>query len=54
MRRQLRMFGADPAEYHGRVLDIRADIQKLRRDAGPRLGWDYDALSDERLSDVEQ
>jgi phenylpropionate dioxygenase-like ring-hydroxylating dioxygenase large terminal subunit len=54
LARQLRMFGADPADYHGRVLDIRADIQKLRRDAGPRLGWDYDAFPDERLSDIEQ
>ena len=54
LKRQLRMFGADPDEYRDRVLDIRKDIQKLRRKAGPRLGWDYDAFSDERLSDVEQ
>jgi hypothetical protein len=52
--RALRMFGADPAEYHGRVLDVREDVQQLRREAGPRLGWDYDALTDQRLSDVEQ
>ncbi len=51
---QLRMFGGDPAAYVGRVLDIRGDVQKLRREAGPRLGFDYDGLSDERLSDVEQ
>ncbi len=54
LKRQLRVFGADPAEYVGRVLDIRTDVQKLRREAGPRLGWDYDGLTDERLSDVEQ
>ncbi len=50
----LRKFGADPDDYHGRVLDIRDDMQKLRRDAGPSLGFDYDALTDERLSDIEQ
>ncbi len=54
LRRQLRMFGADPADYAGRVLDIREDVQKLRREAGPRLGYDYDRMSDERLSDIEQ
>jgi len=54
MEHQLRMYGVDPAEYNGRVLDIRQDVQKLRRDAGPRLGYDYDRLSDERLSDIEQ
>lgn len=54
LRHALRRYGADPADYRGRVLDVRRDIQKLRRDAGPRLGFDYSALSDERLSDVEQ
>jgi phenylpropionate dioxygenase-like ring-hydroxylating dioxygenase large terminal subunit len=51
---QLEKFGGNPSDYHGRVLDIRLDIQKLRRDAGPRLGYDYDLMSDERLSDIEQ
>jgi phenylpropionate dioxygenase-like ring-hydroxylating dioxygenase large terminal subunit len=50
----LARFGADPDDYRGRVLDVRKDIQKLRRDAGPRLGLDYDGFSDDRLSDVEQ
>ena len=54
LTKQLAKFGGDPADYDSRVLDIRHDIQKLRRDAGPALGWDYDALSDERLSDIEQ
>jgi len=52
--RQLRMFGADPDDYRGRVLNIRADIPELRRAAGPRLGWDYDAFTDEQLTDIEQ
>jgi len=54
LERALRMFGSDPADYRGRVLDVREAVQELRRAAGPRLGWDYDALTDERLSDVEQ
>jgi len=52
--RSLQMFGADPADYHGRVLDIRADMPALRRQAGPGLGWDYDPFTDERLTDIEQ
>ena len=51
---QLTTFGGDPDNYQGRVLEIRDDIQSLRRAAGPSLGWDYDAFSDERLSDIEQ
>jgi phenylpropionate dioxygenase-like ring-hydroxylating dioxygenase large terminal subunit len=54
LEHQLRMFGADPDEYAGRVLDVRADMQKIRREAGPKRGFDYDQLSDERLSDIEQ
>ena len=54
LRGQLRRFGGEPDDYDDRVLDVRADIQKLRRDAGPRLGWDYDRMTDERLSDIEQ
>ena len=54
LRHQLRLFGEDPDAYQGRVLDIRKGIQRLRREAGPRLGWDYSSLSDERLSDIEQ
>ena len=51
---QLKKFGADPADYEGRVLDIRGDMPQLRRQAGPALGWDYTPFSDERLSDIEQ
>lgn len=54
MEHQLKMYGADPAAYAGRVLDVRLDAQKLRRAAAPRLGFDYDRLTDERLSDIEQ
>lgn len=54
LRMQLAKYGVDPDAYRGRVLDIRGDIPKLRRAAGPRLGYDYDGLSDLHLSDIEQ
>jgi phenylpropionate dioxygenase-like ring-hydroxylating dioxygenase large terminal subunit len=54
LARQLVRFGADPAAYRGRVLDIRGDIPALRRAAGPRLGYDYSTLSDLHLADIEQ
>ncbi|HIF92688.1 MAG TPA: aromatic ring-hydroxylating dioxygenase subunit alpha [Myxococcales bacterium] len=54
LKGQLRMFGGDPDAYDGRVLEIRTDIPRLRREAGPRLGWCYDDMSDLRLSDIEQ
>ena len=54
LRMQLARYGANPEAYRGRVLDIRNDIPKLRRAAGPRLGYDYHGLSDLHLSDIEQ
>lgn len=51
---QLDLWGMDGSDYHGRVLDIRADVPAMRRAAGPALGWDYDLMSDQRLSDIEQ
>ena len=47
-------YGVDPADYNGRNLDIRLDVQKYRRDKGSELGFDYSELTDERLSDIEQ
>ncbi len=54
LKAQIEKFGGNPAEFSGRVLDIRCAMQTLRRENGARRGWDYSALSDERLSDVEQ
>ncbi len=53
-RMALERYGADPAAYTGHILDIHADVQRLRRQEGPRLGYDYTAMTDERLTDVEQ
>lgn len=54
LEHQLKLHGVDPDRYHGRVLDIRADLQRIRREVGSRLGFDYNRLSDERLTDIEQ
>jgi phenylpropionate dioxygenase-like ring-hydroxylating dioxygenase large terminal subunit len=54
LSQQIQKFGGDPESYTGRVLDIRADMPKLRRKAGPGLGYDYDGLTDLQLSDIEQ
>lgn len=50
----LRQLGLDPDDYHGRVLDVRMNVQRQRRELGAALGFDFDMLSDERLSDIEQ
>ncbi len=54
LKHQLGMFGLNPDEYEGRVLDIRADVQRVRREVGASLGYDYSAMSDVRLTDIEQ
>ncbi len=54
MRHQCKMYGVDPDAYTGRVLEFREDMQKVRRQVGPRLGFDFERLSDERLTDIEQ
>lgn len=54
LEHQLKVHGVDPAAYAGRVLDVRADMQQIRREVSPRLGFDVDLLSDERLTDIEQ
>ena len=43
--------GMDPAEYEGRVSDIRLDVQRFKREHGPAQGKDYSALNDDQLTD---
>jgi phenylpropionate dioxygenase-like ring-hydroxylating dioxygenase large terminal subunit len=50
----LEIMGLDPEGYKGRTLEVRKDIQKAKRDTGPKLGYNYDLLSDEQLSDIVQ
>lgn len=51
---QLETLGMDRNDYKGRVLDVRADVQARKREMGPALGYNYDLLSDEQLSDIVQ
>ena len=50
----LQGFGLDPAEFKGRVPDIRKVVQRHKREVGKQLGFDYSSLSDEQVSDVWQ
>jgi hypothetical protein len=43
--------GMDPAEYEGRVSDIRRDVQKFMRANGHLQGKDYSELNDDQLTD---
>lgn len=51
---QLQGLGLDPADFKGRVLDVREAVQKRKREAGAANGVDYSEFSDEQLSDVWQ
>jgi phenylpropionate dioxygenase-like ring-hydroxylating dioxygenase large terminal subunit len=43
--------GMDPADYDGRVSDIRRDVQLFKRQHGEAQGKDYSELNDEQLTD---
>lgn len=47
----MRHAGMDPAEYEGRVSDIRRDVQLFKRKHGKAQGKDYSALNDDQLTD---
>jgi phenylpropionate dioxygenase-like ring-hydroxylating dioxygenase large terminal subunit len=51
---QMKALGMDKDDYTGRVLDVRRDIQIKKRELGSSLGYNYDLLSDEQLSDIVQ
>ena len=51
---QLQALGMDKDDYQGRVLDVRRDVQIKKRELGASLGYNYDLLSDEQLSDIVQ
>jgi phenylpropionate dioxygenase-like ring-hydroxylating dioxygenase large terminal subunit len=54
MAPQMVALGMDPEDFRGRVHDVRAAVQKKRREMGPSLGHNYDLLSDDELSDIVQ
>jgi phenylpropionate dioxygenase-like ring-hydroxylating dioxygenase large terminal subunit len=47
-------LGLDPADFRGRVTDLRLAVQKRKREVGASLGYDYSDLADDQLSDVWQ
>ncbi len=51
---QLQSLGLDPAQFRGRVLDVRRAVQLRKREIGRQRGFHYEQLSDEQLSDVWQ
>ena len=53
-RAQLENLGLDPADFRGRVLDVRRAVQRRKREVGRQFGYDYAPFSDNQLSDVWQ
>lgn len=51
---QLKSLGLNPADFQGRVLDVRKAVQERKRAAGNEMGIDYSGFSDDQLSDVWQ
>jgi phenylpropionate dioxygenase-like ring-hydroxylating dioxygenase large terminal subunit len=47
----LRKTGLDPADYEGRVGEIRRAIQRHKREYGKAQGRDYSDLNDDQLTD---
>jgi phenylpropionate dioxygenase-like ring-hydroxylating dioxygenase large terminal subunit len=50
----LRPLGLDPADFRGRVGDVRRAVQRRKREVGAALGFDYSGFTDEQVSDVLQ
>ena len=47
----MKQGGMDPADYDGRVSEIREDLQRFKREHGAEQGRDYSKLQDEQLTD---
>lgn len=43
--------GMDPADYYGRVTDVRHDLQQFKREHAAEQGKDYSRLHDAQLTD---
>jgi phenylpropionate dioxygenase-like ring-hydroxylating dioxygenase large terminal subunit len=48
---QISDIGMDPAEFHGKVADIRRGVQVYKRANEAKLGFDYSELNDDQLTD---
>ena len=51
---QLKSIGLDPADFKGKVMEVREAVQKQKRQIGIKRGMDYSQLTNEQLSDVWQ
>ena len=51
---QLTSLGLDPADFRGRVLEVRRAVQLRKREIGAARGLDYSEFADDQLSDVWQ
>ncbi|MGI9323574.1 MAG: aromatic ring-hydroxylating oxygenase subunit alpha [Pseudomonadales bacterium] len=51
---QLQNLGLDPADFSGRVMDVREAVQRRKREVGHEKGMDYSGFDDAQLSDVWQ
>lgn len=51
---QLQSLGLDPADFRGRVLEVREAVQRRKREVGRDYGYDYSRFADDQLSDVWQ
>ncbi len=51
---QLQSLGLDPADFRGRVLEVRKAVQARKREIGAARGFAYDDFDDAQLSDVWQ
>ena len=51
---QLVSLGLDPADFRGRVMEVRRAVQLKKREIGRLRGFHYDQLDDDQLSDVWQ
>jgi phenylpropionate dioxygenase-like ring-hydroxylating dioxygenase large terminal subunit len=47
----MKTAGMDPADYDGRIADIRRDVQLWKRKHGAAQGRDYSRLNDDQLTD---
>jgi phenylpropionate dioxygenase-like ring-hydroxylating dioxygenase large terminal subunit len=47
----MREADMDPAQFYGRVPEVRRAVQKWKRKHGPKVGLDYRDLNDDQLTD---
>lgn len=50
----MRGIGLDPADFKGRVPEVRRAAQVQKRKLGEEVGYSYDELTDDQVSDVWQ